>query len=70
MWHMEYEKWLRISPKMVMLINAQEVYCPHPQRFLDAGLRTEGIWISVDVEMAIFAYATGIIDKQAVRCSE
>ena len=61
MWHMEYEKWLRILTKMVSLINDKEVFCPHPQKFLDAGLRTGGIWISADVEMTIFAYATGVI---------
>ena len=61
MWHMEYEKWLRILTKMVALVNAKEVFCPHPKTFLDAGLRTEGIWMSADVEMAIFAYITGVI---------
>lgn len=61
MWHMEYEKWLQILAKMVSLINDKEVFCPHPQNFLDAGLRTDRIWISADVEMAIFAYVTGVI---------
>ena len=61
MWHREYEKWLRILTKMVSLINEQEVFCPHPQKFLDAGLRTEGIWSSADVEMAIFSYVTDVI---------
>ena len=61
MWHREYEKWLRILTKMVSLINEQEIFCPHPQKFLDAGLRTEGIWSSADVEMAIFSYVTDVI---------
>ena len=61
MWHMEYEKWLQILAKMVSLINDKEVFCPHPRKFLDAGLRTEGIWISADVEMAISSYVTGVI---------
>ena len=61
MWHREYEKWLRILTKMVSLINEQEVFCSHPQKFLDAGLRTEGIWSSADVEMAIFSYVTDVI---------
>ena len=61
MWHTGYEKWLRILTKMVSLINEQEIFCPHPQKFLDAGLRTEGIWSSADVEMAIFSYVTDVI---------
>ena len=61
MWHREYEKWLRILTKMVSLINDKGVFCPHPQKFLEAELRTEGIWSSADVEMAISAYVTGVI---------
>jgi len=63
MWPLEYEKWLRILTKMVSLINDKEVFCPHPQKFLDAGLRTEGIWINADVEMAIFTYVTGVLNR-------
>ncbi|MDR3587944.1 MAG: DNA-directed RNA polymerase subunit alpha C-terminal domain-containing protein [Desulfosporosinus sp.] len=61
MWQMDYQKWLIILSKMVSLVNAKEIPCPHPQDFLDAGLRTERIWVSADVEMAIFSYATNAI---------
>jgi len=61
MWHMEYEKWLSILSKMVTLINTKEIPCPHPQNFLDVGLRTEDIWTSADVGMAIFSYVTNAI---------
>ncbi|MDR3543130.1 MAG: hypothetical protein P4L69_19520, partial [Desulfosporosinus sp.] len=61
MWHLEYQKWLRILERMVSLVNAKGIFCPHPRKFLDTGLRTEGIWTSADVDMAIFAYATNLI---------
>ena len=61
MWQMEYQKWLIILSKMVSLVNAKGILCPHPQKFLNAGLRTEGIWVSADVEMAIFTYAANLI---------
>ncbi|KJR46739.1 hypothetical protein UF75_2865 [Desulfosporosinus sp. I2] len=32
LWHIEYEKWLRILSKMVSLINTKEIFCPHPQK--------------------------------------
>jgi len=63
MWYLEYAKWLRILMKIVSQLNDKKVFCPHPQKFLDAGLRNEGIWISADVEMAIFTYVTGVIRK-------
>lgn len=60
-WHLEYQKWLMILSKMVSLVNDKGLFCPHPQPFLDTGLRTEGIWIVADVEMAVYSYVMGII---------
>ena len=62
-WPLEYGMWLQILTKMVSLINARGIFCPHPRKFLDAGLRTEGIWISADVEMAIFTYITSVLNR-------
>ncbi len=45
---------VEILAKMGSLIYDKEVFCPHPRKFLDAGFKPEGIWISADVEMAIF----------------
>ena len=61
MWHGEYEKWLRILAKMATLLNEQAIVCPHPQAFIESGLRTEGLWICADVEMALYAYVTEVI---------
>ena len=38
--------------------------CPHPQNFVDAGLRDKGVWTCADVEMALFAYASGVISAR------
>lgn len=32
--------------------------CPHPQAFVEHGLRRDGIWTCADVEMALFSYAS------------
>jgi len=61
MLHREYEKWLKILTKMATLLNEQEIVCPHPQAFIEAGLRTEGLWCCADVGMAIFSYVTDVI---------
>lgn len=63
LWPLEYEKWLRILSTMVGLINEKEVFCPHPHKFLDAGLRNKGIWINADAEMAILTYVTGVLNR-------
>ena len=34
---------------------------PHPEGFVGAGLRSEGIWAAADVEMALFCYASGVV---------
>lgn len=60
-WHLEYAKWQQILSKIVALVNAKGVLCPHPKPFLDAGLRTEGIWTSADVEMAITTHVASVI---------
>ena len=60
-WHGEYEKWLNILTKMATLLNEQGIICPHPQAFIEAGLRTGGLWGCADVEMALYAYVTKVI---------
>ena len=38
--------------------------CPHPQAFVDAGLREGNEWTCADVEMALFSYASQVIERQ------
>lgn len=63
LWPLEYDKWLRILSRIVAFINDKEVFCPHPQKFIDTGLRAEGIWINADVEMAVLTYVTDVLNR-------
>lgn len=60
-WHPGYTKWINILRYFAQKLNSDQelsVECPHPQRFVDAGVRCNGIWTCADVEMALFAYAS------------
>ncbi|SJM90203.1 conserved hypothetical protein [Crenothrix polyspora] len=54
-WPSAYSKWINI---LRYFASKLENNCPHPQRFVDAGLRKKGIWVCADVEMALFSYAS------------
>ena len=50
-WPNEYYKWNTILGFLVSLLNERNIACPHPNGFLEKGLRTNGKWICADVEM-------------------
>lgn len=60
-WPGEYGTWTKILQAIARRLNREEVCCPHPERFVGAGLRSEGIWAAADVEMALFCYASGVV---------
>lgn len=55
-WPDEYAVWIDILRYIAMLLPSN---CPHPPAFVGSGLRQQGVWQCADVEMALFAYASG-----------
>ncbi len=60
-WPSEYGAWINILRYFAHEISED---CPHPQNFMDSGLRTKGVWTCADVEMALFAYASAILKQE------
>lgn len=60
-WPAEYGTWINILRYISKQMNDNELPCPHPRNFVDAGLREGGEWFCADVEMALFSYATHCI---------
>lgn len=56
-WPRGYGTWINI---LRYFAHHLPTNCPHPQNFVDSGLRTKGVWTCADVEMALFAYASSI----------
>lgn len=56
-WPGEYGTWLLILRHIARQLNMAHEPCPHPQTFLRAELRSWGMWVPADVEMALFSYA-------------
>jgi len=65
-WPEDYQKWINILRFLAQSLNNQGRSCPHPEGFLTAGLRTQGIWACADIEMALFSYASGVLPQK--RC--
>jgi len=62
-WPNEYDTWIRILHHIADLCNSSGHKCPHPDEYIAAGLREEGIWIAADVETALFSYASMRLEK-------
>ncbi|WP_292728002.1 hypothetical protein [Methanoculleus sp.] len=60
-WPGEYGTWTETLQVIACWLNREEVCCPHPAGFVRAGLRSHGIWVAADVEMALFSYASGVV---------
>ena len=60
-WPGEYGTWTGVLQALASALNREEVCCPHPAGFAAAGLRSHGIWVAADVEMALFSYASGVV---------
>ena len=64
-WTEHYGVWINILRYFAQKLNSSQelsVKCPHPRQFVDAGLRSGGIWTCADIEMALFAYASDVIN--------
>ncbi|WP_317065879.1 hypothetical protein [Methanoculleus caldifontis] len=60
-WPGEYGTWTGVLHALASALNREEVCCPHPAGFAAAGLRSRGIWVAADVEMALFSYASAVV---------
>lgn len=60
-WPGEYGTWTAILHHITEVLNSSGISCPHPEQFVVAGLREKGIWLTADVEMALFSYASQTI---------
>ena len=58
LWPSEYDTWIEILHYVTRLCNGGGYECPHPDEYVDLGLRDKGIWIVADVETALFSYAS------------
>nr|WP_321497732.1 hypothetical protein [uncultured Methanolobus sp.] len=56
-WPGEYGTWINVLRYIAKHMNENGQKCPHPDKFVDAGLRENGVWFCADVEMALFSYA-------------
>jgi hypothetical protein len=56
-WPSEYGTWIRLLREIAEHLNEEGSKCPHPECYLDYGLRSGGEWFCADVERALFSYA-------------
>lgn len=57
-WPSEYGTWIHILRWLASSLNDWDVGCPHPEAYVQSGLRSEGQWCCADVQTALFSYAT------------
>lgn len=57
-WPSEYGTWIAILNHIAEILNSSGISCPHPDQFVTAELRQQGMWLPADVEMALFSYAS------------
>ena len=65
-WPGEYGIWIGILKNIADRLNEEHKFCPHPQKYLESGLREEGIWLPADVETALFSYASQEISETSL----
>ena len=61
-WPEEYGTWIAILNHMAELLNQHEISCPHPEQYIQTGLREKNKWLPADVETALFSYASQVIE--------
>ncbi|PIS36326.1 MAG: hypothetical protein COT35_11795 [Nitrospirae bacterium CG08_land_8_20_14_0_20_52_24] len=54
-WPTAYDTWIDI---LRFFSSQLPKNCPHPIKFVEAGLRVDSVWNCADVEMALFSYAS------------
>lgn len=59
-WPDGYGRWINILRYFSQKLPKT---CPHPKTFEDSGLRADNKWICSDVEMALFTYASKVINN-------
>jgi len=60
-WPGQYEVWINI---LKFVASVLEEACPHPENFVLQEKRIEGKWACADVEMALFSYASQVLDEE------
>lgn len=60
-WPDDYFIWLNMLAEISNHLNHNNIHCPHPDSFVESGLREKGKWVCADVEMALFAYSSSIV---------
>ena len=61
-WPHQFEVWINILRYFANRLNGAGVACPHPDPFVDQGLRQRGEWACADVEMALFSF-TYVVER-------
>jgi len=56
-WPSEYGTWIGILNDIADTLNNKKILCPHPIKYIESGIRKEGIWYPADIETALFSYA-------------
>ena len=62
-WPEEFGTWTSALHQMAASLHENGIKCPHPRKFVKAGLREEGVWLPADVGTALFSYASKEIGK-------
>ncbi len=60
-WEIEFGTWTQILRWLAHYLNETGVACPHPEAYVECGLRSGGQWYCADVETALFSYATEVV---------
>jgi hypothetical protein len=57
-WPDEFGTWTHALNDIARTLNEEQIGCPHPKQYIQAGLREKGTWLPADVETALFSYAS------------
>ena len=63
LWPEAWRRWINILRYFAHRLNEERIDCPHPRRFVENGLRWTGRWCCVDVQTALFSYASVVTDS-------
>jgi len=62
-WPSGYGLWIDILRFFSEHLSIRSINCPHPSAFIREGLRVPNKWACADVQTALFAYASSIINR-------
>ena len=66
-WPKEYGTWVGILNNFADYLNQNNIICPHPEPYVQKGLRVKNQWLPADVETALFSYASHVIKENKKR---